>query len=182
MSKVSVSEIQGVKITNAFSHSDSRGSFIKFHPEDFLVGSLSSVAVSINPNAGTIRGLHLQVEPFAEEKLISCTQGSIFEVLVDIRPNSKSFGRFTTFELSQENRKQVYVPKGIAHGFQTLLPNTTLNYFLTSEYAPESSYSIDPFGDLNIDWPISDYLLSEKDASGMSLEYVAEKYSQSLDV
>jgi hypothetical protein len=60
--------------------------------------------------------------------------------------------------------------------------NTTLNYFLTSEYAPESSYSIDPFGDLNIDWPISDYLLSEKDASGMSLEYVAEKYSQSLDV
>lgn len=182
MSKVFISELEGVKIIDIFSHSDSRGTFIKFHPENFLVGNLGTVAVSVNPNVGTIRGLHLQVEPFAEEKLISCTQGSVFEVLVDIRPNSVSFGKYSTFELSQENKKQVYVPKGVAHGFQTLSPNTILQYFLTSEYAPESSYTIDPFGDLNIDWPISEYLLSERDASGLSLEYVAEKYAESLNV
>jgi dTDP-4-dehydrorhamnose 3,5-epimerase len=182
VSKVSVSELQGVKIIDVFAHNDSRGSFTKFHPQNLLFEKLSAVAVSTNPTVGTIRGLHLQVEPFAEEKLIYCTQGSVFEVLVDIRPHSESFGKYSTFELSQEIGKQVYVPKGIAHGFQTLLPNTILHYCLTSEYSPESSYTIDPFGALNIDWPISNYLLSERDASGASLEHVARKYSESIGV
>ena len=182
MSFISVAEIEGVKLIEAICSTDSRGSFIKFNPENFLSEKSLSVAVSINPKAGTIRGLHFQVEPFAEEKIISCIQGSTFEAIVDVRPHSRSFGKVATFELSQENAKHVYLPKGIAHGFQTLLPDTIVHYFLTSQYSPESSYSIDPLGDIGINWPISELYISEKDTNGVSLEYAVQKYSDSLNI
>lgn len=182
MTHINITEIDGVKLVEAIYSNDSRGRFIKFYPEEFLHRKLESVAVSINPKAGTIRGIHLQIEPFAEEKIVSCIQGSTFEVIVDIRPNSRSFGKVATFELSQENAKQVYLPKGVAHGFQTLLPETIVHYFLTSQYSPESSYSIDPFGDLHIDWPIKELSISEKDTKGVSLEYAAQKYAESLNI
>ena len=182
MSHINISKIEGVKLVEAIYSYDSRGRFIKFQPGEFLNRKLDSVAISINPKAGTIRGIHLQVEPFAEEKIISCIQGSTFEVIVDIRPNSKSFGKVATFELSQENTNQVYLPKGVAHGFQTLVPETIVHYFLTSQYSPECSYSIDPFGDLGIDWPIKELSISEKDTNGVSLEYAAQKYAESLTI
>lgn len=180
VSSIDFSNIEGVKLVQAVSSSDSRGRFIKFHPENFLHDKLDSVAVSINPNVGTIRGIHFQIEPFAEEKIVTCIQGSTFEIIIDIRPGSKSFGKIATFELSQKNANQVYLPKGVAHGFQTLMSNTIVQYFLTSQYSPESSYSIDPFGDLGIDWPLKERLVSEKDAQGVSLAYAAEKYAESL--
>ena len=180
VSSIDFSNIEGVKLVQAVSSSDSRGRFIKFHPENFLHDKLDSVAVSINPNVGTIRGIHFQIEPFAEEKIVTCIQGSTFEIIIDIRPGSKSFGKIATFELSQENANQVYLPKGVAHGFQTLMSNTIVQYFLTSQYSPESSYSIDPFGDLGIDWPLKERSVSEKDAQGVSLAYAAEKYAESL--
>ena len=173
-------EIEGVILVQAKHSTDFRGSFVKFHPDELLKGKMTSVAVSTNPRVGTIRGLHLQVEPFAEEKIVTCIQGSIFEVVVDIRPDSKSFGVVETFELSQESAHQIYLPKGIAHGFQTLLPDTIVHYFLTSRYSPESSYSIDPFGDLGIEWPINDRTVSEKDAKGVTFEFAAQKYVESL--
>ena len=175
-----VAEIPGVKLTRAFNSNDSRGSFIKFIPQNFLHKNLDSVAVSINPQAGTIRGIHFQVEPFAEEKIISCIQGSSFEVILDVRPKSPSFGKIATIELSQENLLQVYLPKGVAHGFQTLLPNTVIHYCLTSKYTPEYSYSINPFGDLKIDWPLKEILISEKDALGVSFALAARAYADSL--
>ena len=181
MSYIELSDIEGVKLVQAISSSDSRGRFIKFHPHNFLYDRLDSVAVSINPKAGTIRGIHLQIEPFAEEKIVTCIQGSTFEVIIDIRPNSKSFGKIATFELSRENANQVFLPKGIAHGFQTLMPDTILQYFLTSQYSLESSFSIDPFGDLSIDWPLKELSISERDAQGVSLAYAAQKYAESLN-
>ncbi len=178
----SVSEIDGVKFVKANYATDSRGRFVKFQPGDLLNEEMNSVAVSINPKVGTVRGIHLQVEPFAEEKMITCIQGSTFEVIVDVRPNSKSFGLVATFELSQESVEQVYLPKGIAHGFQTLLPNTILHYFLTSQFSPESSYAIDPFGDLDIEWPIKERIVSEKDTRGVTFEFAAQKYADSLNI
>ena len=177
---INLTEIEGVNLSQAVSSSDLRGQFMKFHPENFFQDKLNSVAVSINPNAGTIRGIHLQIEPFAEEKIVACIQGATFEVIIDIRPNSKSFGKIATFKLSRENANQVYLPKGIAHGFQTLMPDTIVQYFLTSQYSPESSYSIGPFGDLGINWPLKDFSISKKDASGVSFKYAAEKYAESL--
>lgn len=180
MSNININDIEGVYLTPVGFSSDLRGQFIKFHPENFLHDKLDSVAVSINPKVGTIRGIHLQIEPFAEEKIVTCIQGSTFEVIIDIRPNSKSFGKIATFELSRENSNQVYLPKGVAHGFQTLMPETIVQYFLTSKYSPEYSYSIDPLGDLGIDWPIKKLSISERDMRGVPLAFAAKKYAESL--
>ena len=182
MLKVDISEIEGISVFQGKSSNDSRGSFVKFSQENVLSEKLTYVAVSKNPKVGTIRGLHFQVEPYAEEKIVSCIQGSTFEVIVDIRPNSRSYGRLATFELSQENGKQVYLPKGIAHGFQTLLPETIVHYCLTSEYSMESAYTIHPLGDLNIAWPVKEMLLSKKDLNGTSFENAVKEYARSLRV
>ena len=176
-----VSSIDGVRITRFKSVSDMRGTFIKLYPLRELEDSLDSVALSFNPNRGTIRGLHFQVEPFAEEKLVSCVQGAIFDVVVDLRPTSQTFGKWTSFELSSEIACQAYLPKGIAHGFQTLSPNTIVHYGLSAPYSLESSYAINPFGEIGIDWPVGKFSISEKDAQGISLAYALQKYTESLN-
>lgn len=180
MSKIQVTEIEGVRLSKSISVSDPRGSFIKIQPNHEFQNQLNSVATSINPKLGTIRGLHFQTGPFAEEKIITCIQGAIFDVIVDIRPLSKSFGMWATFELSFRNRHQVFLPKGIAHGFQTLEPNTIVHYCLSASYSSESSYSINPFGDIGIVWPLKEFSISEKDATGVSLAIAAQKYSDSI--
>ena len=161
-----VSVINGVRTTQFKSTSDIRGTFIKLHPLSELGNSLDSVALSFNPNPGTIRGLHFQVEPFAEEKLVSCVQGSVFDVIVDLRPSSQTFGKWTSFELSAENA----------------LTNSIMHYGLSVSHSFESSYAIDPLGDLNIDWPLKGLLISEKDRQGVSIEYAAQKYAESLNI
>ena len=180
MNRVNLSEIEGVHLTKTTSASDSRGLFIKVQPFQDFQNGLDSVANSINPKQGTIRGLHFQVEPFAEEKILTCIQGSIFDVVVDIRPQSKTFGKWAAFELSVDNQIQAYLPKGIAHGFQTLQSNSIIQYFLSVGYSMESAFSINPFGDLQISWPINEFYISEKDARGISLESAAQKYAHSL--
>ncbi len=180
MTNIPVTEIQGIRLSKGTSISDSRGTFIKVEPSKEFLTELDSAATSINPLLGTIRGLHFQIEPFAEEKIVTCIQGAIFDVVVDIRPFSKTFGKWATFELSFTNRLQAYLPKGIAHGFQTLLPNTIVNYCLSANYSPDSAFSINPLGDIGIDWPIKEFSISERDASGVSLSVAAQKYDESL--
>ena len=180
MTQISVTEINGVRITKSVSTSDPRGTFIKVEPTKELENALGCVAISLNPNLGTIRGLHFQIEPFAEEKIISCIQGSTFEVIIDIRPQSETFGRWATFELSSDNGLQLYLPKGIAHGFQTLQPDTIIQYCLTSSYSRESAFSIDPFSDIDINWPLKEFLISDRDANGLSFLVAAKKYAQAL--
>ena len=175
-----VSDIEGVRITPIKSVSDDRGTFVKFHPLVEFEHSLDSVALSLNPIPGTIRGLHFQVEPFAEEKLVTCIQGSILDVIVDLRVSSKTFGKWASIVLSASNALQAYLPKGIAHGFQTLMPETILHYSLGSSYSSASSYAINPFGELGINWPIKSYSMSERDSSGVSFSFAAEKYAASL--
>ena len=128
-----------------------------------------------------LSSLHFQMEPFAEEKLVTCVQGSVFDVIIDLRPNSKTLGKCGTFELSAENRLQVYIPKGIAHGFQTLMPHSIMHYSLTSVYSPTSSFAIDPFGNFGFDWPLRDFLVSERDSGGVSLSFAIQKYAESLE-
>ena len=180
MTQISVTEIEGVRIAKSVLTSDPRGTFIKVEPTKELENTLGGVGVSLNPNLGTIRGLHFQIEPFAEEKIISCIQGSAFEVIIDIRPQSETFGRWATFELSSDNGLQVYLPKGIAHGFQTLQPDTIIQYCLTSSYSQESAFSIDPFSDIGINWPLKEFSISDRDANGLTLSTAAKKYAHSL--
>lgn len=175
-----VYEIDGVRISKFNSEQDVRGTFLKFNPFIEFENTLNSVALSFNPIPGTLRGLHFQVEPFAEEKLIACVQGLIFDVIVDLRPSSSTFGNWTSFELSATNALQIYLPKGIAHGFQTLLPDSIIHYTLSSTYAPEFSYAIAPFSDIGIDWPMKAHLISERDETGVSLSFAKQKYAESL--
>jgi dTDP-4-dehydrorhamnose 3,5-epimerase len=175
-----VDSIDGVIINKIKSVADARGTFYKFDPALGFKDPLNAVALSINPKVGTLRGLHFQIEPFGEEKLVSCVKGSIFDVILDLRPDSRTLGKWTTFELSAENRLQAYLPKGIAHGFQTLMPDSIIHYSLGSTYSPDSSYSINPFGDLGIEWPIVEISISDRDARGITLAIALQKYSESL--
>jgi len=181
MTSTRVVKIDGVRINQIQSTFDSRGSFFKFHPLNEIDNPLDSVALSFNPNAGTVRGLHFQVDPFAEEKLVTCIQGSIFDVIVDLRPSSKTFGKWASFDLNGVNLLQLYLPKGIAHGFQTLLPNSIVHYCLTAKYAPNSSYVIDPFGDLDISWPMNTKNLSVRDKNGLTFTEASKKYTSSIE-
>ena len=180
MTTMRVSQLDGVRITQVKSVSDPRGAFIKFYPMKEFGNSLDSVALSFNTSIGTIRGLHFQVEPFAEEKLVTCVQGAIFDVAVDLRHDSKTFGKWSSIELSAENALQAYIPKGIAHGFQTLMPDSIIHYSLSVNYSPESAYAVDPFGDLGIDWPLKAVSISERDKGGVSFSDAAQKYTESI--
>lgn len=108
--------------------------------------------------------MHYQRAPYSEAKLVRCTQGAILDVIVDIRPDSATYCGWEEFELSSLNRRQIYIPKGFAHGFQTLSDNTEVNYLISSPYEPAFAHGIrynDPaFG---ISWPLPVTQISEKD-------------------
>jgi dTDP-4-dehydrorhamnose 3,5-epimerase len=126
---------------------------------DFVQGS-----ISYNRRQGTLRGLHYQNGPHAETKIVRCTQGSAFDVLVDLRPHSPTYRRWQSLELTAENRDLVYIPAGCAHGFQTLVDNTELHYEITPAYEPAAARGI-PWNDptLAIKWPLADPILSLAD-------------------
>ena len=175
-----VPEIEGIRVRKIVSATDARGSFGNFQPSIEFEDSLNSIAFSLNPQIGTIRGLHFQIEPFAEEKLVTCIQGRVFDVVVDLRPTSQTYGKWTNIELSAANGLQVYLPKGIAHGFQTLEANSIVHYVLSSSYSTEFSYAIDPFSNLGIDWPLNVNFISERDRGGISISDAGNKYAESL--
>lgn len=122
--------------------------------------------LSFNRQRGTLRGLHFQAEPWAEGKIISCTQGAIFDVIVDLRPQSPSYRRSFSTELDAVRRSLLYAPKGCAHGFQTLTSDAAVAYQMTEFYRPEAARGIrwnDPT--LAIPWPLPDPIVSERDAA-----------------
>lgn len=120
--------------------------------------------ISFNKKRGTLRGMHYQAEPHAETKIVRCTGGAIYDVIVDLRPESSTFKKWIAVELSAENRRMLYIPPGVAHGFQTLMDGTEIFYQISEFYHPESSCGVrwdDPtFG---IAWPPADRVISEKD-------------------
>ena len=119
---------------------------------------------SSSADVGTLRGMHYQLAPKAETKMVRCIQGALYDVIVDLRKESPTFLQWFGAEISAENRKMMYVPKGFAHGFITLQPNTEAFYFATEFYAPELERGI-RFNDpkINIKWPINPSVVSEKD-------------------
>jgi dTDP-4-dehydrorhamnose 3,5-epimerase len=179
-SRCSLNEIDGIVINEIKTVADARGSLGKFHPSARFANSSDSIAFSVNPNVGIIRGLHFQIEPFAEEKMITCIQGAVFDVVVDLRSSSKTFGMWASTELSMKNALMLYLPKGIAHGFQTLEPDSIVLYSLSAPYSSDFAYAINPFGEPGIDWPVKVHTISERDVNGISLSTACNKYADSL--
>lgn len=120
--------------------------------------------ISFNKKRGTLRGLHYQADPYAEAKLVRCTLGAVYDVAVDLRPSSLTYLQWMSVELTQKNRRLLYVPEGFAHGFMTLRDNTEVFYQMTQFYMPEFSRGIrwdDPLFDIR--WPMKVSAVSEKD-------------------
>lgn len=124
---------------------------------------------SLSHAVGTLRGLHFQAPPMAQGKLVRCGRGAIFDVAVDIRRGSPTYGQFEGYELSAENGHQLYVPVGFAHGFVTLEPDSEIVYKCTEYYAPEAEGAV-RWDSCGIEWPLSgDPILSNKDAVAPAL-------------
>lgn len=166
-----IPEISKLVFKKNLAHLDERGSFAKFldlnaTPLDEV---FSSISLSKNPTGGTLRGLHFQDSSFAEEKAIMCISGSIFEVFVDLRQEEPSYGHWTHRIMNSNDLTTAYVPKGIAHGYQTLEEDTWVLYGLTSifnkEHARRISYR-DPT--LAIDWPLPVTSISVADTNGLT--------------
>jgi dTDP-4-dehydrorhamnose 3,5-epimerase len=129
-----------------------------------LDANLIQCSVSFNHHQGTLRGMHWQMSPFGETKLVRCTQGAIYDVIVDLRPDSDTFKQWTAVELSAENHKALYIPKGFAHGFQTLVDNTEVFYQMSDVYVPGAARGF-RWNDASfkIDWPKEISMISQRD-------------------
>lgn len=113
---------------------------------------------------GVIRGIHYSPENDGQSKLVTCTSGAIFDVILDLRPESKSYGEHLEIELSENLGKCIYISSGLGHGFQALEDNSVVTYLLDKEYSPNNEFGINPVDqNLNINWPLLDFCISEKD-------------------
>lgn len=174
-------ELKGVWVIEAERLNDERGFFARtFCADEFAAHGLNAAIaqcnVSYNARRGTLRGLHFQAPPHAEAKVVRCTAGSVFDVVVDIRPGSPTFKRWLGLELSAPNRKMLYVPEGYAHGFQTLEDRTELFYQMSTSYAQSAARGI-RWNDaaLAIAWPLSNPTISTRDATFPSLAEVVRE-------
>ena len=150
-------------------YGDNRGFFMEsYKKSDFVKNGIVDEFVQDNHSKstkGVLRGLHYQAAPKSQAKLVRCGRGKIFDVAVDIRPNSKTFGKYVKVELSEENKQMLFIPEGFAHGFVVLSNEAELLYKASGEYAPQADRGVlwnDK--DINIDWEIDfEPILSEKD-------------------
>ncbi|WP_054957558.1 dTDP-4-dehydrorhamnose 3,5-epimerase [Paenibacillus dakarensis] len=162
-------KLHGACLVEPVVHQDARGFFMEsYNVTELKRHGIGHAFIQDNHSqsleAGVIRGLHYQLLPKAQTKLVRVLTGAIYDVIVDIRKNSPSFGQWTGVILSEHNKRQLLVPQGFAHGFCTLVPDTQVLYKVDEFYSPEHDRGIlwnDPA--LGIDWPVSDPILSEKD-------------------
>lgn len=131
-----------------------------------LDADLAQCNISFSQKKGTLRGMHYQLPPFAETKLVRCTRGSIYDVIIDLRPDSPTFLQWFGIDLTAENRRMLYVPKGFAHGFQTLADSTEVFYQMSEFYAPKYAQGFRWDDELvNIAWPLKVTVISDKDST-----------------
>lgn len=179
--KLIKTHIEGVTVIEPKVFIDSRGCFFEsFSERDFAeeVGPVRFVQDNESRSVyGVIRGLHFQKHPHAQAKLVRVVKGKVLDVAVDLRKDSPTFGQHVAMELSDENRRQMFIPRGFAHGFSVLSEEAVFQYKCDSYYAPESEGSLawnDP--DLNIDWnvPAGSEILSDKDRMSPRLKDIID--------
>lgn len=161
--------IEGAWVLPLDPHEDERGFFARLWSdaefgERGLNRNLAQCSLSYNRLAGTIRGLHYQAAPAEEAKIVRCVRGAVYDVLVDLRPSSATYMHWISRELTGDNRDALYVPEGVAHGYQTLTDSTELLYLISTPYTPSLARGI-RWNDraFNIEWPLAPGLISERD-------------------
>lgn len=161
--------LEGAYLIEPDPISDERGFFARvfckteFEQKD-LNPNLDQCSISFNHRKGTVRGMHFQKDPHAEVKIVRCTRGAIYDVVLDLRPDSPTYKKWEGVALSAENRKMLYIPEGLAHGFQTLEDNTEIFYQISRPFAPASASGVrwnDP--SFNIVWPLEISIIANKD-------------------
>lgn len=169
--KLIETKLEGVFIVELKPFADERGFYKRLWGADELANlgldnDLNNVGLSFNNLRGTVRGMHFQNAPFAETKLVQAVRGRIFDVVLDLRENSKTFGKWISEELSPENNLAFYIPKGLAHGFQTLEDNSEVLYCISEKYNADAAGGVrwnDPkFG---IEFPLDVTMINERDAN-----------------
>lgn len=169
--RASPTELHGAWLIEPEPASDERGFFARtFCVREFAALGLETNFVqhsmSQSKQCGTLRGMHFQRDPHGEVKVVTCTKGALWDVIIDLRPSSPTYRHWQGFELTATNRRRLYVPKGFAHGFQTLETDTEAGYLISAFYAPDAASGVrfdDPrFG---IRWPLPASVVSPKDAS-----------------
>lgn len=174
--RIRTTEIAGVAIIDIEPREDERGFFADLWSSDELAGPLGVAhfnrsALSYNASAGTLRGLHYQAAPHEEAKLVRCTRGAVFDVAVDLRQSSETYGRWTGAMLSADSRRAFFIPKGCAHGFQTLEDDTEVLYCIEGQYVPDAGRIV-AWNDrsIGIAWPeTSRRIMSANDAEAPEL-------------
>lgn len=154
-------------------YEDSRGTFRRLYDyeilENYLPSPIVQVSVSTNPRAGTLRGLHYQANPVQEWKVVQCIQGEIWDLVLDLRKDSPTYGKFDSFTLNQRNNLALIIPPGFAHGFQTQRKNSVVTYLMTAKFDAELSRSVNAKDvDLKIPWPLPIAEISEADLKATS--------------
>ena len=171
--------IDGVTLLAGSLYLDGRGYFFEKYNRKFLSeNNISFIQENISKSSkGTVRGLHWQSDPKAQDKLVTCLVGEIFDVAVDIRKESKTFGQYCSQVLKGGENNSLWVPKGFAHGFQALSDVCIISYSVTNDFSSECSKTINPnCPTIGIEWPLKDKILSENDAKAKALsELLAEK-------
>jgi len=167
--KFNKTKIKGLFIIEPTKFSDERGYFLKsFEKQVFLKQGIkfeiSQINHSFNKKKATLRGMHMQKKPFSEAKIVQCIKGRIIDVAIDLRKNSKTYGKWEAVELSEDNKTVFYIPEGFAHGFETLEENSEVLYFMTGKYSKEHELGFrwnDPF--FGITWPLKPLVIADKD-------------------
>lgn len=177
---ITKTDIEGLLIIEPKIFADDRGFFMEtYNKQVYETLGISSAFVQDNlslSKKGTVRGLHFQNDPHAQGKLVSVLKGKVLDVAVDVRPESPTFGKHFTIELSEENKKQFFVPAGFAHGFMALADDTIFVYKCTDTYSKECEEGI-IYNDstLAIQWPEGEKIISEKDMILQTFESFKEK-------
>lgn len=164
-------KLRGAFVITPEKLEDERGFFARtWCAEEFqergLEPRLAQCSISFNEKKGTLRGMHYQLAPYEETKLVRCTRGAIYDVMLDLRTGSPTYKHWLGMELTADNHRMLYIPRGLAHGFQTLHEHTEVFYQISESYVPESAAGVrwdDPAFD--IEWPLEISAISERDAS-----------------
>jgi dTDP-4-dehydrorhamnose 3,5-epimerase len=172
--------IPGAFVIKLEPHADARGFFARtFCTDEFERAGIEAAFVqqslARSARRGTLRGMHLQLEPHGEDKFVRCVRGRIFDAIVDLRPSSAGYKKIVTVELDHERGDALFVPRGCAHGYQTLEDDTDVLYAMSSRYAPAAARSIRwDDAELAIPWPLCQPILSDADRSAPGLaEFLA---------